>query len=200
MTELALMTFTDTPSRASSTACAWRSLCGAKRRLTPASAACRRISLRTAAADHGRPRVGPLITQNSGSAGSPRRSESQGRRSPSPKRPCQPHGGDRPFPDARAPIRAAGQGVLFAQRECLLDAEPTAPQHRDHRAEPPAVRIVAGVAHHRDNLLNGRRVGWVEHALVAGSTPCVKARERRRRAAAPSRIENGGDGHGFSSR
>ena len=40
--------------------------CGANRRLTPASDAWRRNSARTAAADQGRPRVGPSITQNSG--------------------------------------------------------------------------------------------------------------------------------------
>src|SRR5436309_6495083 len=41
------MTFSETPSRASSTAWAWRSWWGAKRRLTPASAAWRRNSLRS---------------------------------------------------------------------------------------------------------------------------------------------------------
>jgi len=74
------MTLSETPSRASSTACAWRSWCGAKRRLTPASRACRRNSLRTAAADQRRPRVGPSMMQNSGPAGSTIRSVSQGRR------------------------------------------------------------------------------------------------------------------------
>jgi hypothetical protein len=57
------------PSRASSTACAWRSWCGAKRRPTPASAARRRSSARTAGADHARPRVGPSMTQNRGPGG-----------------------------------------------------------------------------------------------------------------------------------
>src|SRR5829696_10387731 len=60
------MTISGTPSRAISTACAWRSWCGAKRRRTPASRATRRSSERAADADHGRPRVGPLTTQNSG--------------------------------------------------------------------------------------------------------------------------------------
>jgi hypothetical protein len=42
---------------------ACRSWCGAKRRRTPASRAMRLSSERAAAADHGRPCVGPLTTQ-----------------------------------------------------------------------------------------------------------------------------------------
>lgn len=57
----------------------WRSWCGAKRRLTPARAASRRNSLRTAAPDHGRPRVGPSMMQNSGPTGSSARAFSHGR-------------------------------------------------------------------------------------------------------------------------
>jgi threonine dehydrogenase-like Zn-dependent dehydrogenase len=60
------MTISRTPSRASSTACACRSWCGAKRRRTPAAAAVRRSSARAAALAQCRPRVGPLMTQNSG--------------------------------------------------------------------------------------------------------------------------------------
>src|SRR5687768_16512876 len=59
-------TISGTPSRAISTACAWRSWCGAKRRRTPASRATPRSSERAAAAAQGRPRVAPLTTQNSG--------------------------------------------------------------------------------------------------------------------------------------
>src|ERR671911_557425 len=44
------MMISGTPSRAISTACAWRSWCGAKRRRTPASRATRRSSVRAAAA------------------------------------------------------------------------------------------------------------------------------------------------------
>src|ERR671935_2804460 len=44
------MTISGTPSRAISTAWAWRSRCGAKRRRTPASRATRRSSVRAAAA------------------------------------------------------------------------------------------------------------------------------------------------------
>src|SRR3954447_25286154 len=63
------MTMSGTPSCAISTAWAWRSWCGAKRRRTPAVAAVRRSSARAAAGDHGRPRVGPLTTQNRGPTG-----------------------------------------------------------------------------------------------------------------------------------
>ena len=72
------MTISGTPSRAISTAWAWRSWCGAKRRHTPAAAAVRRSSARAAADDLWRPRVVPLMTQRRGPTGSSRRMSSQG--------------------------------------------------------------------------------------------------------------------------
>jgi hypothetical protein len=73
------ITLSGTPSRATSTAWAWRSWCGAKRRRIPAWAASRRNSTRTFALDHGRPRVGPSMTQNSGPTGRSTRAASHGR-------------------------------------------------------------------------------------------------------------------------
>src|SRR4051794_35911443 len=63
------MTISGTPSRAISTAWAWRSWCGEKRCRTPAWRATRRSSERAAAAAQGRPRVGALTTQNQRSDG-----------------------------------------------------------------------------------------------------------------------------------
>src|SRR5215216_2673884 len=54
------MTISGTPSRAISTAWAWRSWCGAKRRRTPVARATRRSSVRAAAAAHGRPARGTV--------------------------------------------------------------------------------------------------------------------------------------------
>src|SRR4051794_24918201 len=53
-------------------------LIGRERRRTPALAEARRSSARAAAGDDGRPRVGPLITQNSGPTGSSTRRSIQG--------------------------------------------------------------------------------------------------------------------------
>jgi len=72
------MTISGTPSQATSTAWAWRSWCGAKRRRTPAAGAVRRSWARAAAVAQGRPPVVPLMTQNSGPEGSSRRRSSQG--------------------------------------------------------------------------------------------------------------------------
>src|SRR5437870_1020125 len=58
---------------------------------------------------------------------------------------------------------------MLAQCERLLDAEPTTPEHHDHRPQSKAVRVIACVAHHADDLLDCRWIGWVEHSLVAGS-------------------------------
>jgi hypothetical protein len=51
---------------------------------------------------------------------------------------------------------------VLAQRKRLCDTEPTAPEHHDHRAQPEAVGVVAGVAHHADDLLHSRRVGGAQ--------------------------------------
>jgi hypothetical protein len=72
--------------------------------------ACRRSSLRTAAADHGRPRVGPSITQNSAPTGSSMRSVSQGLRFSQPHVSMPTSRRRPPCRSARAPSRAARQG------------------------------------------------------------------------------------------
>ena len=66
------MMLTGTPSRASSTACAWRSWCGANRRRTLARWASVRSSRRALVADQARrPPVGPSITDSNGPTGGP---------------------------------------------------------------------------------------------------------------------------------
>ena len=80
--------------------------------------------------------------------------------------------------------------VALAQRERLLDTEPGAPEHDDQRPQASAVAIVGSSAHHRDDLLDGRRVGGIELPLVAGAgdrrgTPAwlrAIAADRRHRA------------------
>jgi len=53
------------------------------------------------------------------------------------------------------------------------------------------------LAHHGDDLLDGRRVGGVLLALVAWRTTGVVARQRRWRTASAGRIEQRCDGHGI---
>jgi hypothetical protein len=65
----------------------------------------------------------------------------------------------------RAPL---GVKVMLAQLERLPDAERTTPGNHDHRPQPEAVRVIACVAHHADDLLDGRWIGWVEHSPCCG--------------------------------
>jgi len=106
------ITISGTPSRAISTAWAWRSWWGAKRQRTPAAAAVRRSSARAAAGDQWRPRVVPLMTQNSGPTGSPIARGARGRVVPSPMRPSQPRDGDRPCPVGPGASRGVDRGRL----------------------------------------------------------------------------------------
>src|SRR5919204_1775534 len=134
--------FSGTPSRASSSACAWRSGCGANRRLTPARTASRRNSERTAAPDHGRPRVGPSMTQKQrpdrqlGARGQPR-----AQLFPAPL----VHADLAPT----AALAVAHQQrsttlveVVLGERERLLDAQPGTPQDDDHRSHTPTVTVI----------------------------------------------------------
>ena len=105
------MMFMDTPSRAISTAWAWRSWCGAKRRRTPALTARRRSWVRTEGADHGCPVVGPRSTQKNGPTGSPTRCSSQGRSC------CQPHSS---MPTSRRRPPASQEQGVGKQRETIL--------------------------------------------------------------------------------
>src|SRR5437764_12447798 len=52
-----------------------------------------------------------------------------------------------------------------------------------------AVAILAGLAHDRDDLIDGRRVGGVALALVAWSYAGVRSGHGRRRAASPGSIK-----------
>jgi hypothetical protein len=40
-----------------------------------------------------------------------------------------------------------------------VDAEPGAPEHDDQRPQASAVAIVGSSAHHRNDFLDGRRIG-----------------------------------------
>ena len=172
------MMLSGTPSRASSRACAWRSWCGAKRRLTPARAASRRNS-----ADGGaRPRS-PAGRAVDDAEQRPDRQLGAG---------VQPRPQLLPAPVVHADLAAAAAlavadqqrsaplvEIVLGERERLLDAQPGAPQHDDHRSHAPAVTVIAGVAHDRDDLLHRGRVGRVAHPLVARRAPGVVARHRR---------------------
>ncbi|HME01712.1 MAG TPA: hypothetical protein VKG38_01605 [Solirubrobacteraceae bacterium] len=55
--------------------------------------------------------------------------------------------------------------------ERLSDPQPSTPEQHDQGAEPLPVGAIAGSTHHRDDLLNGRRVGRVVLALVPRGRP-----------------------------
>jgi hypothetical protein len=62
-----------------------------------------------------------------------------------------------------------------ASRSCSASASASwmrpAPEHNQHRAQPPSVPVLGGVAHHGDDLIDGGRVSPVADALVRGGRP-----------------------------
>jgi hypothetical protein len=112
----------------------------------------------TAAADHGRPRVGPLRTQKSGPTGSSSRRSSHGR-SCSQAHSSMPTSRRRPAFAASDQQRAApAVQVGLAKRQRLVDAQPRPPQHDDQRAQAPPGAATARRTHDGDDFLDGRRV------------------------------------------
>src|SRR5215208_6731308 len=155
----------------------------------PALAASRRNSPRTATPDHGRPRVGPSMMQNSGPTGSSTRALS-----PWPQ--LLPAQFVHPDLAAAAALAAADQDrsapvvkIVLGQRQRFLNAQAGAPKNDDHRSQPPAVAVVGLVAHDRHDLIDRRWVGRVAHALVARWAAGVVAGQCRRRATPPRGVE-----------
>jgi hypothetical protein len=174
------MTISGTPSRAISTAWAWRSWCGAKRRRTPASRATRRSSERAAAAAQWAPARGAVddAEQRPDWQLDPR---------------FQPRCELLPGPVVHADLAAAAAlaaphqqraatrvQVGLGERERLVYAPAGAPQHDDQAARSASVDAVAGAAHDRDDLLDRRWVGRVARPLVARRPTGVKLRQRGR--------------------
>jgi hypothetical protein len=75
---------------------------------------------------------------------------------------------------------AAGVEVSLGERECLVDAQPGAPEHDDQAAHPQTVPRGAGLAHDSDDLLDGGWIGGIATALVARRSAGVEARHRGR--------------------
>jgi hypothetical protein len=118
-----------------------------------------------------------------------REQASKAEAAPSPTRPS--HLASAPAlaaPDQqRSPSRIE---IGLAEPEGLVDAQAGAPKHDDQSAQPRSVQAVSGVTHHRDDLLDGRRIGWIALALVArrrrACNPGIFAGDRRRPAASSS--------------
>jgi hypothetical protein len=107
----------------------------------------------------------------------------------SPSRPCRPRGvAALAATDQQRPAAAVEIGL--AQRKRFVDAKPRAPQHHHQPAQSPTLESVACGAHHRDDLLHGRRVSWIAQPLVARRTAGMKAGHGRRRAAPTGGIEH----------
>ena len=189
------MMFSGTPSRASSSSSAWRSWCGANLRLTPAPG-----------------REAPELAADGGARPRPpaRRAVDDAEQRPNRQLGAcaQPRPQLFPAPVVHPDLASASAlavadeqrpaprvEVVLIERECLLGAQPGAPEHDDHRAPPAPVAVRAGVAHDRDDLVDGGRVSGAAHPLVARRAAGVIAGTGRRRATPACRIEHGQRGH-----
>jgi hypothetical protein len=75
------------------------------------------------------------------------------------------------FAEAHRERAGARAQVRLVEHDRLIDAKPCAPENDDHAAQARSSRPVAGFAHHRDDLLDRRRISGIAHALVAGHPP-----------------------------
>jgi hypothetical protein len=79
-----------------------------------------------------------------------------------------------------------------------LDAEAGPPEDHDQATQASAVRVVAGLAHDGDDLLDFGRIGGILETLVARGSTGMEAGHGRRRSASTSAVKQQ-LGHGPSS-
>ena len=121
-----------------------------------------------------RPPVGPWITQNNGPTGKGTRSCCQGSSCSHPQLSIPTSRRCRLSRRGQAQPRGERQGRSRRARALRRSATRLATARRS-AAQTPAIGPRPGGAHHRDDLLDGRRVCWVAAALVAGRAAGVKA-------------------------
>src|SRR5436305_11666524 len=79
--------------------------------------------------------------------------------------------------------------ITLRQGERLADPQPCPPEHDDDAAQPKSVGAIAGRAHHRDDLLDGRRVGWIAQPFVPWRSALMESRHGRGRAAPTGAVQ-----------
>ena len=186
------ITTSGTPSCAISTACACLSSCGANRRRTPAVAAAR-------CSCFARGRRLPTPSRGRSVDHAQQRADRELAAELEPWIQVVPRPAihaDLATLDSLATThddRAAGTvQVALLERQCFVDAQPSAPQQHDQRAEPVAVGAVTNRTHHGHDLLDGRRVSGVLLAFVPGRTASVVTRHGRRRPTVASNVQQNG--------
>jgi hypothetical protein len=107
-----------------------------------------------------------------------------------------PHLASAPALAARDPRRGSRSASLSARASWMR--RPAPPEHDGQSVQPRSVLAVSGVTHHRDDLLDGRRIGRRALALVARRSSSVESRHCRGRPTTASGIEQH-FGHGASS-
>jgi hypothetical protein len=79
--------------------------------------------------------------------------------------------------------------IGLGQRQRLMDPQPGATEHHDQAGEPVTVASLLSLAHHRDDLIDARRVSGVPLTLVPRRLARAEPGHRRRPASAPSHID-----------
>jgi len=90
-----------------------------------------------------------------------------------------------PVPDQQTPSPLVQ--VSLGERERLIDPHTGSPQHDDQTSHPPAVTIVSGLAHHRDDLVDRGRIARITAGFGRWYPPGVMAGHRGRRTGAAGR-------------
>jgi hypothetical protein len=170
------MTTRGTPSRDISTAWARRSWCGANLRRIPAFTAVLRSCTQIAAAEHGRPRVGPRSTQNRHRPGARVGWRARARVLPGPA--VHPHlAALAPLPAADQDRAARRLEVALGQSKRFADAQPRPPEHNDQAPQPKAIYVLTANPHHAMISSTVGGSGGYRNPLLRGGRPWVIARQ-----------------------
>jgi len=84
---------------------------------------------------------------------------------------------------------AVGVEVGLVEHKRFADPQPGAPEHYDHAAQRQAVGTVSGSADDGDDLVHGRRFGWVPTTLIAWRNALLEAGGGRGRAAPTGAVQ-----------
>jgi hypothetical protein len=129
-----------------------------------------------------------LSTQNKGPTGSPKRSSSHGWSSSQPRCPADLAATSAlaaTHEQRAAPVIESG----FGRRERFLYAQGGAPEDYDQATQASAVRVVAGRAHHGDDLFDFGRIGGIAETLVPRRSTRMEAGHCRRRSASTGAVK-----------
>ena len=164
----------------------------ANRRRTPALAAVRASCLRAEEDSQWRPAVAPRITHRSAPTGNRRRTAIHGSSCDQAQRSILTSRRPPPLPRRTSSAPRDGSRSVSARSSASPIRRPARHKITIQRPQPNTVGTGAGLADHRDDLLDGGRVRGIPATFVSRGTTFMKAGHRDGRPAVAGKVKQSG--------